>query len=101
MFSPAVITSRAAQKHHDTIVSHHSDLLQGMAVQADKVAMYNQQRAVEKQNEQVMQNEVKKEEMVQKTAQGKDMFQAQKDAMTFAQKQAELDIKRAALSATD
>lgn len=86
-----VITSKAAQKDFMKIQTEHADLVRGMADQQVRVATYNQQKAAELANKNAMESEMKKAEMVANT-------QIQKDAMAFAQKNAELDVKRAALS---
>lgn len=92
MISTAVLTSKPAQKDYERIKSAHADLLQGMVNQADKVAAYKQNKQAEVAQQNSMQMAMEKEKMTADSA-------AKKDAMTFAQKQAELDIKRAALSA--
>lgn len=90
-FSPAVVTSRRAQEHLDDITVKHADLLNGMSQQSQKVAAFNMQKQAELQAENSMKAELEKEKMVADT-------QAKKDALQFQQKEAELNIKRAALS---
>jgi len=87
-----VITSKAAEKDLNNIKATHATLLKGMALQNDKVAAYKQNKQAELQAKQTMQAQMEKEKAIADT-------QAKKDAMTFAQKEAELSIKRAALSA--
>lgn len=88
-----VITSKLASNDYNKIISAHSDIVQGITNQSQKVAQYKQQKEAEIANKAAMENELKQSQMVADTA-------AKKDALQFAQKQAELDIKRAALSAT-
>lgn len=90
-FSPAVVTSKAARDDFENIKVTHSDLLNGMANQAGKAAVYNQQKSADLAQQNAMHMDMEKEKMAADS-------QDKKDAMTFAQKQAELDIKRAALS---
>ncbi len=90
--TPAVITSRAATKDLQNIQLHHEEMLSGMTMQGVRVKEYNQQKAAQLQADQVMQNEMKKEKMASDT-------EAQGNALDFAMKQAELDVKRAALAA--
>ncbi len=89
--SPAVITSKVASDDLNRIKGTHSDLLKGMAIQADKVSQYRAQKATELQAQNTMKMQMDKEKQIANT-------EAQNTAMTFAQKQNELDIKRAALS---
>ncbi len=96
--SPAVITSKLAQDHYNDIVSSHSDLVTGISNQQLKVQAFRQQKDQEMLSQQVMDNEMQKEKMTHEQALSKDTLQANKDAMMFAQKQQELDIKKAALS---
>ncbi len=88
---PSVITSKPAQKDLLKIKAQHDDIVRGMADQSIKVENYRQQKAAERQSKMTMENEMKKEQMVQNTA-------AQKNNMDFTSKQAELDIKRSLLS---
>lgn len=90
---PAVITSKSAAKDIEKIKLHHKTIVQGIVNQAAKVAANKQQKATEFQTKQTMQNEIQKAKMTSDT-------QAKKDAMTFAQKQSELDIKRASMMNT-
>lgn len=92
MFSPSVITSRAASDDLDKIRGHHEQLVTGIADQNMRVQNMNMQKQAEIQNQNAMNMEIEKERMVADTAQ-------KKDALNFAQKQAEIDVKRAALSA--
>lgn len=94
MFSPAVINSKPAQKHLDTIKADHASILEGMANQKVRVDAYNMQKQTEMATQNAMDSEMEKEKMVNTTT-------AKKNEMDFAMKQGELDIKRAALSATD
>lgn len=91
MFSPAVITSRAAQTDMGKIKTAHAGLLEGMANQSIKVSNYNTQKSAELANQNAMKTEMDKAKMTADTS-------AQKNANDFALKQADLDIKRAALS---
>lgn len=76
------------------IKSRHADMLTGMSVQALKVSAYNQQKSAEMQNENSMKMEMDKEKMAADTT-------SKKNEMDFQIKQAEIDVKRAALSAVD
>jgi hypothetical protein len=89
--SPSVITSKAAMADMNKIKSAHANILEGMASQQMKMVAYNQQKNAELQAKQTMQMQMDKEKTIANT-------QAQKDAMDFSAKQAELDIKRAALT---
>ncbi len=89
--SPSVITSKAAEKDFEKIKSSHVDLVQGIADQTAKVSAYNQQKSADLQAQQAMNMQMEKEKQIADT-------QTQKDAITFGQKQAEIDIKRASLS---
>lgn len=92
MFSPAVITSRAAEKDYNEIVANHTDILKGYATQANKVDNFQQQRSARMTADNELQSENKKANMVTDT-------QNTKNANDFATKQAEIDIKRAQISA--
>lgn len=91
MFSPAVITSNKAQQDFDKIKSEHSNILTGIADHHARMEQQNQVKAQQLASDNSMKMEMEKERMVADTAQ-------KKDAMTFAQKQAEIDLKRAALA---
>lgn len=91
MISPVVVTSKPASKDFERIKANHSEILQGMAIQSDKVAQYHQQKAAELANQNAIKAEVDKQKMISNT-------EAQKNALDFASKQAEIDIKRAALA---
>lgn len=88
---PAVITSRKAEDHFNDIISQHADIVKGYALQAQKVENYNQQKQAELQSQNSMKMEIEKTKMTNNT-------QVAKNADDFAIKQAELDVKRAALS---
>lgn len=87
----AVVTSKPAQKDLEKIKTAHADLVTGMMNQKMRMDAYNQQKAVETTNQNVMQNELEKERMTAQSA-------AEKNAMDFQIKQSELEIKRAALA---
>jgi hypothetical protein len=87
-----VLTSKPAQKDFQNIKSQHADILKSMALHAEKTTAYKQNKEAQFAQQNAMQMEMDKEKMTADT-------QAKKDAMTFAQKQSEIDIKRAALSA--
>ena len=89
--SPIVVTSKRAQNHLFSIQQEHAKLVQGLKDQKARVDSINQQKQAALQSEQTMKAAMQKEQMVNQT-------QASKDAMDFASKQAELDVKRAALS---
>lgn len=91
MFSPSVITSKAASKDLENIRNTHTNLLTGLANQAVKVNSYNQQKQAELQAKNTIKAETQKENIAANT-------QAHKDSLDFAMKQSELDIKRAQLS---
>lgn len=93
MYTPAVLTSRKASEDLDKIRGHHEQLVMGMADHNMRVEAMNQQKQAELQNENSMKMEMEKERMVADTAQ-------KKDALTFQMKQAEIDVKRAALAAS-
>lgn len=90
-FSPAVVTSRRAADDYAKIKLQHNDLLNGMAVQSQKITAFNQQKQSELAAQNSMKAELEKEKMTADSA-------AKKDALTFQMKQSELDVKRAALS---
>lgn len=94
MFSPSVITSRPAQDHLQDIKGDHAAILEGMANQKLRVDAFNMQKQSEMAAENTMKTEFEKEKMVNDTT-------VKKNEMDFATKQAEIDVKRAALSATD
>lgn len=83
-----------AQKDLDKIKGIHNNLLDGMALQSQKVQTLNNQKAAEMQNQQTMENDMEKEKMAANT-------QSKKNEMDFALKQGELDVKRAALSMSE
>lgn len=90
MFSPSVITSKPARKDYQRIVSAHTDIVQGIAQQAERVT---QQRQAALQAQQTMQAEFQKEKMTYDSS-------ARRDAIDFQKNQADADIKRAQLSLT-
>lgn len=90
-FSPAVITSRKAERDYADIQAKHREMMNNMQLQSQKVEMFNAQKAAELQAQNSMQAEIQKEKMVADTT-------AKKDALQFQQKQSEIDVKRAALS---
>lgn len=91
----SVITSKKAAQDLLNIKARHADIITGMTNQKIKVDQYNQQKqeqkAAEMQNKKIMDNEMKQAAMTNKTM-------ADKNAMDFHTKNAELDIQRAALS---
>ena len=91
LISPAVITSRAADRHYENIKEQHADILRSMTAQSDKVADFNMRKQSEMAAQSATNAQFQKDMAATNT-------QAAKDAMTFAQKQTELDIKRASLS---
>lgn len=93
LFAPAVITSKAADRDYGGIMAKHANLVNDVATQKIRVDAYNQQKQAEMAAQNSMKMEIEKERMVADTAQ-------KKDALTFQQKQSEIDVKRAALSLT-
>lgn len=91
IFSPAVITSNKAQQDFDKIKSEHSNILTGIADHRMRMEQQNQVKAQQLASDNSMRMEMEKAKLTADT-------QVKKDALTFAQKQAELDIKRAALA---
>lgn len=93
----SVITSGKAKEDYLNIKNSHADILMGMANQKVRVDQLNQARdqarQTEEQNLRVMQNELKKQEMVTGVTR-------EKNVMDYNLKNAELDIKRAALAQT-
>lgn len=94
MFSPAVLTSRRADDHFAKIKGEHTDMLKNMALQKMKVDQYNMQKQAELQQENTMRGEMDKAKLVAKTT-------SEKNHLDFAAKQAEIDVKRTALSSMD
>lgn len=91
---PAVITSKPAQRAFMDIKDKHAVLLQDLTAHKAVVDNRKQQKAAAEQSQLEMNHELAKAKMVADT-------QAQKNALDFQQKQAELDVKRAALASTD
>ncbi len=89
--SPSVISSRAAQNDLNKIKMAHGALVQGISSQTAKVIGAQQLKSAEMQAQETAKMQADKEKNIADT-------QAQKDAITFGQKQMELDIKRASLS---
>lgn len=73
------------------IQQKHSDAITGMANQSMRLEQMNMQKQAELQNQNSMKMEMDKAKMVNDTT-------VQKNAMDFQTKQAEIDVKRAALS---
>ncbi len=101
MLSPAVITSKAAQKDFANIKAQHTDLMGAMDLHQLKVTAYNQQKAAEQQQQQAMHQEMQKAQMASSSESVKIAAQQQKDMMQHTQKMAELQIKRDALNQTE
>lgn len=91
--SPSVITSKSASREFEHIKGQHADLLTGMANQKMRVDAYSQQKQAEMQAQQTMKTQMEQEKQVYETG-------VRKDALTFAMKQAELDVKKSALMQT-
>lgn len=89
--NPAVITSKAAQKDFLNIQAKHLDIVQGLTNQSVRVAAVAQQKQAELAAQNAMNAEMEKERIAANT-------ESQKTALDFAQRQGELDVKRAALS---
>lgn len=86
-----VISSKAARNDYNKIVQSHADMVQGMAQQAQRVSQLNRQKQNELAQRQSMEGEMKKAQLVADTT-------TQKNAQDFQLKQAELDIRRSALT---
>ena len=86
-----VVSSKVAQNDFNKIVQTHADMVQKIAGQSQRVSQLNQQKQAELAQKQAMEGQMKQAQMVADT-------QAQKNAQEFHLKNAELDIKRAALS---
>lgn len=80
LFSPAVITSKAAQDHLNMIKQNHAEITDAIANQSQIVAERNAMRSQQEQ------------------AKRAELAQAQKEAAVMAQKQQELELKRLALN---
>lgn len=96
--NPIVLTSKQATDHLNKIKVEHSDLLTGIQNQAMKVEAYNQQKALERQNQDQMNKELgisnKKLEMDDQ----KMTMEAETKKLAEQNKAKELEIKQAALS---
>lgn len=86
----ATITSKKAQQDFLNIKARHADILTGMINQKANVDIYNQQKEAERQNQEIMQREMQKEQMANTTT-------MTKNTMDYNLGNKELDIKRAAL----
>lgn len=75
----------------DKIRSQHDEIIKNMADQSVRVAQYDMQKQSELASKNAMQAEMEKNRMAANT-------DTQKNTLDFAQKQAETDIKRAAIS---
>lgn len=93
MISPSVINSKMAKGDFENIKARHADLMRAMGGQQIIVANSNQKRAAEKQSADIVKADMQKHQMVADTT-------AAKNASDAALKAEELNIKRAALSAT-
>ncbi len=89
--SPAVITSRPAQKDVQNIGLRHDEMVTGINLHNIQVGEYNTQKAAALQAEQTMKAEVDKEKRVADT-------ETQKMALDHALKVGELDLKRQSLT---
>ena len=86
-----VITSQAASKNFAKIKSEHDTLVQELSNQSSKRTAYYQQQAADMAAQNSMNMEIAKD----KEAAQSD---AQRNAMDFNQKQAQIDIQRASLA---
>lgn len=89
--SPAVITSKAAQKDVADITTKHADIMAELANHTVRVQGVQQQRAAQMQANQAMQVGMQKDKAAADS-------EAQNTAIDFALRQAEIDIKRSALA---
>lgn len=92
MFSPAIITSRLAQDDLEKIRGEHDSLVRGLAAHQARIMGENQRKSQELASENAMKSEMEKAKMVSDT-------EVKKASIAADMKRAELEIKRAALSA--
>ena len=83
----SVITSAKAKQDLLNIKARHAEILTGMINQRVMTEAHNQQKAAEKQNQQIMQNEMQKEQMAANGV-------TQKNTLDYDLKNKELDIKK-------
>ena len=79
-FSNPVVTTKVANDHYQDILARHSDIVNGIQQQSDRVKLYNQTRAQEESKQKM------------------DNLAMEKERMANEQKNRELELKRLALT---
>ena len=97
-FTPIVITSRKALKHIEKIKATHAELMQGMAMQAEKRRQYQEQKKIEAQQQAQMAQEQQRIRIEQEMKANSERMAHEKEMAAQKNKQAELEIKRMALA---
>ncbi len=98
MFTPAVITSKAAQTHMDDLKVQHGDVLNAMAMQRERLLGIQQQKDEERARNNMAALDLAKVGMVNETQRMNTAARSHTDLLKHQQKTQELDIKRDALT---
>lgn len=97
-YSPAILSGKKAEKHVDKIRAEHSNMLEQMLNQQQRVTSFNQNKAMEKQamdqQSLVTDRENKDRELKSTEMQNNN----QKSSMDYNLKTKELEIKKLALT---
>lgn len=88
---PIIINAKPAQRHLDMVRGQHTSILNDMQNHALKVQMYNQNKLIEKQNQQMKDDELQKEFRTTQATQ-------QKESADRDLKLKEVELKRMALT---
>ncbi len=112
-FNPVIISSKAASKHLEKVRAEHANILEGLATHQMKVEAYQQQKDMERQQQDMVnremdqQNKDREATVGQQTADREFAGQqqtadremgSQKNTMDYSLKQAELEVKKLALT---
>lgn len=89
-FSPTIINSKKAKEHYEATKVKHADILTGLQNHSLRIQDYNNQKSIQKQNEDLKQAEVDKEFRAQQAV-------TQKESADRSIKEQEIALKREAL----
>ena len=97
IFTPTVITSKMAKRRLEEIKAHHAKILATQEEHKNKVEMFHQQKAMERQASEQQAQEHQKAMSEQQYKMRQDQMAHEKERMLHEQKLKELELKRQAL----
>ncbi len=94
---PIIVSARKAKKDVERIRGLHSNLLEGMLAQQQRVQQFNDQQGMMKREQEAISGQTRQQDEDRKLKSTEMQNNTQKESMNYDLKTKELEIKRQAL----